>query len=373
MQYRTFGKMGEKISLMGMGTMRLPQNKDGGINEDEAIKMIRYAIDNGVNYVDTAYMYHGGQSEVTTGKALKDGYREKVLLADKLPVWFTREESGLSDIFDEQLKRLDVDMIDMYLIHNVTAPIWKVAKKLNAIGFMEKKKAEGKIKYIGFSFHDDFSLFKEVIDAYDWDFCQIQLNYMDTEWQAGLEGLKYAGSKGIPVVIMEPLKGGRLTDAFPENVQKCFSQLDTKRAPVEWALTWVANFPEVLTILNGVNSMAQTEENLKILSEATANSLTEKELAVIKQVADTYNELIQYACTTCGYCMPCPEKLDIPHIMNLYNEWFLFAHSPKTRADFRMYFPKGTSGCTKCKACEEKCPQHLNISEMMEKADKIFK
>jgi hypothetical protein len=290
-----------------------------------------------------------------------------------MPVWFTKEESGLSEMFDEQFRRLDVDVIDMYLLHNVTAPIWKIANKLNAMDFIEKKKAEGRIKHIGFSFHDDISFFKEVIDSYNWDFCQIQLNYMDAEWQAGVEGLKYAASKGIPVVIMEPLKGGRLTDAFPENVEKIFSTLDIKRTPAEWALRWAANFPEVMTILSGVSNMAQAEENIKILSEAAPNSLTEKELDVIRQVADTYNELIEYACTTCKYCMPCPERLNIPHIMNLYNEWFLFAQSPKTKADFRMYFPKGTSACTKCKACEEKCPQHLNISEMMEKANVIFK
>ena len=335
--------------------------------------MIRYAIDNGVNYVDTAYMYHDGESEVIVGKALKDGYREKVLLADKMPVWFTREESGIPEIFEKQLKRLDVNVIDMYLLHNVTAPIWKIAQKFKTLDFMEKKKAEGKIKHIGFSFHDDVSLFKEIIDSYDWDFCQIQLNYMDTEWQAGVEGLKYAADKGIPVIVMEPLKGGRLTDALPPNVEKLFKILDIKRTPAEWALRWVANFPEVLTILNGVSNMAQTEENIKTLSDATANSLTEKELDVIKQAADAYYGLIQYDCTTCGYCMPCPERLNIPHIMNIYNEWFLFAQSPKTKSDFHMYFPKGTSGCTKCKVCEEKCPQHLKISEMMEKAVDIFK
>ena len=372
MQYRTFGKTGEKVSLMGMGTMRLPTNQDGSINEDEAIKMIRHAIDNGVNYIDTAYMYHDGESEVITGKALKDGYREKVFLADKLPVWYAKEESGLADIFNEQLKRLDVDTIDMYLLHNVSAGTWKIAKRHNAMDFIAKKKAEGKIKHIGFSFHDDIALFKEVIDSFDWDFCQIQLNYMDTEWQAGLEGLRYAASKNIPVVIMEPLKGGRLTDAFPDSVKELFGTLD-KKTPAEWALRWLANFPEILTILCGVSNMDQTKENIKTLSDATPNSLTEKELAVIKQVADTYHSLIQYDCTTCNYCMPCPERLNIPHIMNLYNEWFLFAQNPKTRADFKMFIPKGTSACTKCKVCEEKCPQHLKISEMMEKAGELFK
>ena len=372
MQYRPFNKTGEKISLMGLGTMRLPMNDNETINESEAIKMIRHTIDSGVNYVDTAYMYHGGESEGVVGKALKDGYREKVFLADKMPVWYAKEESDLQKIFDKQFERLDVDVIDMYLLHNVTVPIWKYAQRLNALDFIEKKKAEGKIKHIGFSFHDHISLFKEVVDSYDWDFCQIQLNYMDTEWQAGLEGLKYAASKGIPVIIMEPLKGGRLTDAFPESVEKLFKTLEVERTPAERALRWVANFPEVLTILSGVSSMAQASENIKTLSDAQPNSLSEKELAVIKQVADTYNKLIQYDCTSCNYCLPCPQKLNIPLAMNLYNQWFLFAQNIKTKEDFDMYFPKSTSLCTSCKVCEEKCPQHLNISEMMGKAAELF-
>jgi predicted aldo/keto reductase-like oxidoreductase len=372
MQYRIFNKTGEKVSLMGLGTMRMPQNKDGKLNEKESIELIRHAIDNGVNYIDTAYMYHDGESEVVVGKALKDGYREKVFLADKMPVWYAKEEADVHKMFNTQFERLDVDVIDMYLLHNVTVPIWKIAKKYNTLDFIEKKKAEGKIKHIGFSFHDHISFFKEVIDSYDWDFCQIQLNYMDTKWQAGLEGLKYAVDKGISVVIMEPLKGGRLTDALPESVEKLFSALDVKRTPAERALRWLANFPEVMTILSGASNITQASENIKTLSDAEINSLSEKELAVIQQVADTYNALIQYDCTSCNYCLPCPQKLNIPQAMNIYNQWFLYAQSKKTKQDFEMYFPKSTSICTDCKACEEKCPQHLNISEMMRKAAKLF-
>ena len=372
MQYRTFNKTGEKVSLMGLGAMRLPQNEDGSLNEKESIELIRYAIDNGVNYIDTAYIYNRGESEVIVGKALKDGYREKVFLADKMPVWITKEEADLQKIFDKQLERLDVDVIDMYLLHNVTVPIWKIANKINALDFIEKKKAEGKIKHIGFSFHDHISFFKEVIDSYDWDFCQIQLNYMDTEWQAGLEGLRYAANKGISVVIMEPLKGGRLTDAFPESVEKLFNELDVERTPAERALRWLANFPEVMTILSGASNLEQASENIKTLGNTEPNSLSDKELAVIKQVADTYNALIKYDCTSCNYCLPCPQKLNIPQAMNIYNQWFLYAQSKKTQTDFNMYFPKGTSICTSCKVCEEKCPQHLNISEMMSKAADLF-
>ncbi|MCL1982383.1 MAG: aldo/keto reductase, partial [Clostridiales bacterium] len=251
MQYRTFRKTGEKISLLGFGTMRLPTLEGEKIDEAEAIRMIRHAIDNGVNYMDTAHVYHDGTSEVVLGKALKDGYREKVFIADKMPVWSVNEESDLQRLFDEQLARLGVQSIDMYLVHNLNDPLWKLTKKFNILGFLEQKMREGRIKHIGFSFHDELPLFKEIIDAYEWDFCQIQLNYMDVKWQAGVEGLKYAGSKGIPVVIMEPLKGGYLTDALPKNVAEFWKGAETSRTPADWALSWVAGFPEVLTILSG--------------------------------------------------------------------------------------------------------------------------
>ncbi|MCL1808951.1 MAG: aldo/keto reductase [Clostridiales bacterium] len=374
MEYRTFEKTGESISLLGFGTMRLPTLPDKNIDEAEAVKMIHHAIDNGVNYMDTAYVYHGGTSESVLGKALKDGYREKVFIADKMPVWSVNCESDLQRLFDEQLARLGVQSIDMYLVHNLNVPLWKQTKKFNILDFLEKKRGEGKIKHIGFSFHDDLSLFKEIIDAYAWDFCQIQLNYMDVKWQAGVEGLKYAGGKGIPVIIMEPLKGGRLTDAFPENVSELWKGVGTERTPADWALRWVADFPEVLTILSGMSSFAQVEENIRILSSVTANSLTEKEHAVIGKVSAAYNELVQYPCTACGYCLPCTQGIDIPLAMNLYNEWFMFAQSEKTQLAFALEFPgsPAPADCTKCKHCEEHCPQHLNVSEMMEKSVGLF-
>jgi len=374
MQYRTFNKTGENVSLLGFGTMRLPKTKDGKIDEPEAIKMIRTAIDSGVNYVDTAYMYHDGESEVVTGKALKDGYREKVLLADKMPIWFAKEEADVEKIFNKQFERLDVDCIDMYLLHSISKGAWKAIKKRNCIAFLEKQRAAGKIKHIGFSYHDDLEFFKEVIDAYPWEFCQIQLNYMDANFQAGVEGLKYAASKGVPVIIMEPLKGGKLTDVLPASIETFWKQADVKRTPAEWALRWVADFPEVLTILSGVSSMEQLEENTRILNDATPNSLTEKEHDIIEQVADEYNKLIKYSCTACRYCMPCPQKIDIPSAINSYNEWFLYDGNEKIKADFNTFTPVGKrpSNCIDCKACEGHCPQSLPISEIMVKAKEIF-
>ncbi|WP_027400052.1 aldo/keto reductase [Anaerovorax odorimutans] len=376
MKYRTFKKTGQEVSLLGFGTMRLPvmANDSNKIEEEKAIQMIRNAIDKGINYVDTAYMYHNGESEVVVGKALKDGYREKVLLADKMPAWMAKDESDIERIFNEQLERLDVDCIDMYLVHNVTSPIWKKVEEFNVINFLEKKKAEGKIKHIGFSFHDELSLFKKVIDSYPWDFCQIQLNYMDINFQAGIEGLKYAGKKEIPVIIMEPLKGGKLTDSLPPSVEKFWDSSEIKRTPAEWALRFVADFPEVLTILSGMHTMEQVNENIRIISKADAKSLTENEHQIIRKVSEEYNKLIKYSCTACKYCLPCPQKIDIPTIIKFYNEWFLYDGSKKTRADFKTWIPpkRVPSTCIACKACEDHCPQHLPISEIMKKASDIF-
>lgn len=374
MQYRTFDKTGQKVSLLGMGTMRLPVTEDGQVDREAAISMIRHSIDEGINYVDTAYMYHDGESEKIVGQALKDGYREKVLLADKMPVWLAKDEEAMRSIFDEQFARLEVDVIDMYLVHNVTVPVWKRAQKFHLMDFLEEKRAEGKIRHIGFSFHDQLSLFKEVIDSYPWDFCQIQLNYMDKEFQAGEEGLHYAAEKGIPVIIMEPLKGGKLTDTLPPSVKALWKQAEIQRTPAEWALRWVANHSEILTILSGMSAPEQLEENLRILSQAKPNSLTEKELSIIDQVSSEYNRLIQYSCTSCKYCMPCPKKIDIPTAIRFYNEWFLYEGNPKIKADYPNWLIKDRQpgDCIACKACEDHCPQHLPISEIMKKTAEIF-
>ncbi|MGL4484992.1 MAG: aldo/keto reductase [Anaerovoracaceae bacterium] len=377
MQFRKFKKTGEDVSLMAMGCMRLPLVPGGSfadVDENAATKMIRTAIDKGVNYVDTARMYHDFKGEYFVGKALEDGYREKVFLADKMPVWLVKDEEEQRATFEDQLKQCQTDHFDFYILHNVNKAVWKRAKKLNTLKFMEEMKAAGKIRHIGFSYHDDADFFKEVIDAYPWDFCQIQLNYMDENLQAGLAGLKYAGSKGIPVIIMEPLKGGKLTDILPDSIKDFWNQADVKRSPAEWALRWVADFPEVLTILNGVSNFEQMEENFRVLSESTPNSLTEKEKAIIKEVADEYNKLIKYSCTECKYCMPCPQGINIPMIISFYNDWFLYGKNPKLLDDYPVWNPKGNqaSDCTACKECESHCPQSLPISEIMEKAAKIF-
>jgi predicted aldo/keto reductase-like oxidoreductase len=345
--------------------MRLPERADGTVDEDEAIRMIRRAIDCGVNYVDTAYMYHGGKSEVVLGKALKDGYREKVLLADKLPPWEVKKPGDMQAILDEQLNRLGDTVMDLYLVHNINDGNWEQVKNGGFFDFMQRKREEGTIRYIGFSYHgESTALFKEIIDAFAWEFCQIQLNYMDAKIQAGVDGMKYAASKGVPVVVMEPLKGGKLTDIVPDVVQSLWRASSVRRTPAEWALRWVADFPEVLSILSGMSTMAQVEENLKILSDVEPESLTPDERALIGQVADAYNTLIPYGCTSCRYCLPCPVGLSIPEIIGMCNDDALYDCRDKLRHDMNFVTVK-PSACTACHNCEKNCPQHLSISEIM--------
>ncbi len=372
MQYRKFEKIGKDVSLLGMGAMRLPTFEDGTVDADQAIDIIRSAIDAGVNYVDTAYTYHNGQSERIVGRALKDGYREKALLADKMPIWIAKDEEHMKQIFDKQLERLDTDCIDMYLVHNVGVPIWKRCKKFNLMPFLEEMKAQGKIKHIGFSFHDKLEFFKEMLDEYDWEFCQIQLNYMDKNHQAGLEGLKYAAEKGMDVIIMEPLKGGRITDAIPPTVQALWDGFETKRSPAEWAFKWLANMPEVKLMLSGMSNKEQLMENIKILSADDAAVLTDDEKALIDRVSDEYNKLIKYSCTGCQYCLPCPQKLEIPKILGYYNDWSVYEKNPSTKFEYDTWLTKHGSDCIGCGACEEKCPQSLEIIQAMKDAAEAF-
>jgi predicted aldo/keto reductase-like oxidoreductase len=372
MQYRTFNKIDIKTSLLGMGAMRFPLNEDGSVNESEAIKIVRTAIDSGINYVDTAYGYHGGASEVIVGKALQDGYREKVILADKMPAWLAKDEDEMKQIFYTQLERLGVDYIDMYLVHNVNRGIWKRCQKFNVMDFLTEMKAQGKIKHIGFSFHDSLDFFEEMLDAYPWEFCQIQLNYMDINHQAGVKGLKLAAEKGLGVIIMEPLKGGRLTDKIPPAIQEIWNEAETKRSPAEWAFKWLAAKPEVTLMLSGMSSMEQLEANLEIFAKEDVAILTEQESALVEKVSDKYNQLIPYSCTGCEYCLPCPQKLDIPKILSYFNDWNVYEQNPSTKNEYSTWLVKHASDCIGCGACEENCPQSLPIAEAMKAASEAF-
>ena len=369
MQYRTFKNV--RCSILGFGAMRLPtlNNDDSQIDEDKAIEMIRYAIDHGVNYVDTAYPYHRGKSEILVGKALKDGYREKTFLATKSPVWQVEKHDDFYKFLDEQLEKLQTDHIDMYLMHALSKERWEKIKSLRFDKFFERAKAEGKLRFAGFSFHDKYPIFKKIIDEYDgWDFCQIQLNYMDINYQAGLRGLKYAASKGLPVVIMEPLKGGKLA-RLPDRAMSVLRKSGKNWSAVEWSLRWLANFQEVSVILSGMSTFEQVKENVEIAEQLVPNNLTEEELRLIDELRKTLESYAVINCTECGYCMPCPHGVDIPANFRLYNEAIMFENFEMAKGEYRWFSSQKISAafCTECGECLSKCPQKLQIPTLMKR------
>jgi uncharacterized protein len=383
--YRNFGKTNEKVSVLGFGAMRLPalENDPTKINEKEAIKMIRYSIDQGVNFIDTAYpyggfdMYKGGQSEPIVAKALKDGYREKVNISTKLPTWLIETREDMDKYLNEQLERLETDVIDFYMIHGINKNYWEKMKELGFEEFLDKAIEDGKIKYAGFSFHDRIEFFKEVVDHYDWSFCLIQYNYLDDNYQAGREGLEYAFNKGLGVATMEPLRGGQIAANIPEEVKDTFDQAVVKRTPAEWALRWVWNHSEVSVVLSGMNSMEDVKENLRISSDAQSNSLTKKELNVVDHAKKVFNDKLEVGCTSCGYCLPCPEGVNIPENIAKYNDYYLFG-TPETLERFKFGYEMGllngqrASDCTECGLCEEHCTQEIPIRQVLKKVKNLY-
>ena len=378
MQYRNFPCAPEaKISILGFGSMRMPYLNDdsGQIDEPEAIKMIRYAIDNGVTYVDTAYPYHKGNSELLVAKALKDGYREKVYLATKHPVWLVEEYADFDKYLDEQLAKLETDCIDFYLLHALNKDRWPKLKELGAIKFLEDARAKGKIKYIGFSFHDELPLFKQIVDDYNWDFTQIQLNFMDTEYQAGLEGMKYAADHGLGIIVMEPLRGGSLTKNVPDDVLAVWDKAEIKRTPAEWCLRWAANLPETVTILSGMSLMEQVVENVKVPDDCLPNTLTEKELAIIEEVKEIYTTRTTVNCTGCKYCMPCPVGINIPGILQSYNTASVYNIKEAAAKRYQTnMIDKGIDAtiCIECGACVSACPQNIDVPNKLKEAHAYF-
>jgi predicted aldo/keto reductase-like oxidoreductase len=377
MKYRQFGKCDFKVSALGFGCMRLPIINDDvkQIDEEKAIDLIRYAIDNGVTYIDTAYPYHKGSSEIVVGKALKDGYREKVELATKLPTWLTNSYGDFNKYLDEQLEKLQTDHIDMYLLHALDKERWDKLVDLDIFKFIKNALGDGRIKQIGFSFHDKLDTFKEIIDAYDWDFCQIQYNFLDDNYQAGRQGLEYASKKGMAIVIMEPLKGGRLAKTPPISVKQLWGKSETPKTPADWALRWVWNHPEVTTVLSGMNSMEQITENMKTSETALPNSLSKKDLALIDNVKEQYNELIKVQCTACSYCMPCPVGVDIPKNFALLNEASMYDEQDSQSHAYNndLTLKERAVSCVECGKCETLCPQHLEIRKHLKEVNAAMK
>lgn len=383
MLYRKFPRCPHDLSILGFGCMRLPpaegEQAGGKINEPEAIRMIRTAIDAGVNYIDTAYPYHNGESEVVVGKALEDGYRGKVFLATKLPSWLVTSREDMDRFLDEQLKKLGTDHIDFYLLHGLGAETWENLSRLGVLEFLDSARSDGRIRYPGFSFHDQVSVFKNIVDSYDWTFAQIQYNYMDEQNQAGTEGLKYAAEKGLGIVVMEPLRGGLLSGDVPA-IHRHLLDAPVRRTPSEWGLRWVWNHPEVTVVLSGMNAMEQVRENLACAEQGVANSLSPGELAVIENMRDTFASRVKIPCTGCRYCMPCEHGVDIPSCFMYYNQAYTYEAKEKAagvylwalNGSFTGGVPGFASCCAECGECEEKCPQHLPIREYLRDVSEYF-
>lgn len=373
MRYRTMPKNGDHLSILGFGCMRLPL-RDKRIDEERAIAQIRHAIDSGVNYVDTAWPYHGGESEPLLGRALRDGYRDRVKVATKLPSWMVTSRADMDRFLDAQLERLGTDRIDYYLVHSLDGPLWDKMAGLGIGDFLDRAAADGRIVNAGFSFHGLAPDFRRIVDAYPWVFCQIQYNFLDREFQAGEAGLEYAAAKGLGVIVMEPLRGGNIGLATPPPaVAAIWDGARIRRTPAEWALRWVWDRPEVTLLLSGMNEEAHIEENLAIADTALAGALTDEELALVEQAGRTYRELMKVGCTGCGYCMPCPAGVQIPGCFEVYNKMHMFGNVQEAKfiyavrmSDEILHNKAGyASQCVACGQCLEKCPQQLPIPDLL--------
>jgi predicted aldo/keto reductase-like oxidoreductase len=377
MLYRRMNNVVPDLSILGFGCMRLPVTKGGDIDEKQATEMLRYAIDHGVNYVDTAYPYHKGESEPFLGRALQGGYREKVFLATKLPSWLIKSRADMDHYLDEQLKRLQTDHIDFYLVHGLMKPFWENLRSLGITDFLDDAIADGRIKYVGFSFHDELALFKEIVDAYNWTFCLIQYNFTDEQNQAGTEGLRYAADRGLGIVVMEPLRGGMLTKEIPA-INKIWEKAPVRRSLSEWALRWVWNHPEVTVVLSGMSSFDQVEKNVAYADNGSANSLSEEEQNLFGEAKIEYKRRIKVPCTGCRYCMPCPSNVSIPECFEMYNQGCMFDAPEVAGVNYSFLggmlsgSPGFASQCQECEECEKNCPQGIPIREELKKVAAYF-
>ncbi|MEN6574616.1 aldo/keto reductase [Methanobacterium aggregans] len=380
--YREFGKTGEKVSVLGFGCMRLPTigGRPENIDKTLAGKMLTYAIENGVNYVDTAYPYHaaspkvGGASETFLGEFLSEGLRDEVKLATKLPIWLVEEKGDMDRILDDQLKKLQTDRIDFYLLHGLHRRFWPMLQEYDVFEFLDSAVEDGRIGYPGFSFHDELDFFIEAVDSYKWSFCQIQYNYMDQNFQAGRKGLEYAAKRGLGTAIMEPLRGGCLTRNIPEDIQTIWDRVETKRSLAEWALRFLWDQEDVNLVISGMNSMEDVVENVEIAERGIPNSLTEDERNLIDDVQEAYISRVHVGCTGCNYCMPCQEGVNIPLNLSLLDDVYIYENLDKPSGNyFHLMGRKMSAGyCTECGVCEENCTQNLPIRKYLKETRETF-
>ncbi len=369
MQYRPFGTSSFQVSALGFGAMRLPLRGPGAGDIDEALasRMIRTAIDAGVNYLDTAYGYHDGRSEVVVGQALRDGYRQRIRLATKLPSWQVKTLDDFDRFLEQQLGRLQTGHIDFYLLHNLNAGAWPRLRDLGILDRAERARRDGRIGGLGFSFHDQLSLFKAIVDAYPWSLCQIQYNFMDLAYQAGRDGLKYAAGRALPVVVMEPLRGGQLALDPPSAVAEVWARSALRTTPADRALQWLWDQPAVTTVLSGMSTLEQVQQNLASAARSRPHGLPETERALYLLAKAAYEGLKPIPCTQCQYCHPCPNGVDVPRNFELYNETVIYGDREKPQRAYRLFVPaeRHADRCQRCRECEPKCPQQIPIMDWL--------
>jgi predicted aldo/keto reductase-like oxidoreductase len=375
MKYRKMPRSKDKISALGLGLMRLPQHPDGTIDEDHSLAMLQYALDNGVNYFDTAWGYHDGASEPLLGKFIARSDRSKMLIATKLPCWLVKSRSDMDDFLNKQLERLQTGHIDYYLLHALHKSAWQSMLKLGIIDFLEKAREDGKIRHIGFSFHDKYPVFKQIVNRYEWDFCQFMLNYLDTHYQAGLNGYRLAVEKKMGIIAMEPLRGGKLVQHMPESLEKIWSKSKLPWTPVQRALNWGWNLPGLTVNLSGMSNLGQLKENIRLASAFKPGLISPEEAELYKKARLEYLRRIAIPCSECRYCMPCPHKVAIPAVFGHYNESVMFDQKQRHLQEYRGWIPEESRAdkCVQCGECLSKCPQHLDIPSLMTKVAEYFK
>ena len=382
MKYKTIGKTGEKVSILGFGAMRLPHfEREEQINIEESNKIISYGIENGINFIDTAYNYHApnlvdkGKCEAYIGNFLNEySYRDDIFLSAKLPSWKIRKPEDMENIFEGQLKDLQTDSIDFYMLHHLNEEYWKMYRELNVFEFMDDLLSSGKVKHIGFSAHTEMDWIVDIVDDYEkFEFGLTQLSYLDERYQSGREGVEYLHSQGLGTLIMEPLRGGTLVNNIPQDIMDLWNTAEEKRSPVEWAFQYLWNMEEVDVVLSGMNTLEQIKQNIEIASRTEVNSISRNDQELIKEVAWEYKQRRGNDCTGCGYCMPCPHGVDVASCFREYNVakmlddpkgsvFHYFALAPKSRAD----------RCLHCDDCLYHCPQMIHISEELKKVEEFF-
>jgi hypothetical protein len=377
MENRAFGKDHAAVSVLGLGCMRFPLQGESTkeIDEKQVQEMMRAAVEGGVNYIDTAWPYHGGESEPVVGRAIQAlGIRDQIHLATKLPSWLIHSRQDMDNYLDQQLERLQTDHIDYYLVHTLTKKLWAQVQKHGIFDFLDAALASGKVRHVGFSFHDSFDLFQEIIEAYPWEFCQIQLNYLDETYQAGMKGLEFAASHGLSVIVMEPLRGGRLVNSLPPEATALFETSKEKKTAAAWGLRYLWNRPEVSLVLSGMSNLDQIMENVETAKLGQIGNLSDADIAILKEVQGILHEKIQVDCTGCKYCVPCPHGVDIPGCFEYYNNASLFSDEEGAKKNYLKFVgsSQAASNCVECGLCESHCPQGIEIRKELKKVLATF-